>query len=136
MSRPIEGHLGEYRTPKDVFREAIQEMLERGARARCRFRDADSSVRAEVARNGRNLQIKLPCPYRVGLVEVLLEQGVTVPDGWRIVRFRRKSLLFPGRITYLAPQEDLDRVVVFLDNFFAHTCRKGRNYAVVASVRP
>lgn len=136
MSWPDEGHLVEYPTPQDVFREALQEMLERAARSRCRFGDADSSVRVEVARKGRNLQIKLPYPYRVGLADVLMEQGVTVPEGWRIVRFRRKGLLLQGRITYLAPREDLDRVVVFLDNFFANTCPKGRGYAVLASVRP
>lgn len=131
----MDGHFDRHPTPKDVIREAIGAMLEREEDLPCRFDDADSSAWVEVARSGRDLQIKLSYPHRDGFAGVLIEQGTLVPDRWRLVRFRRKSFLFPGQLTYLAPQEDLDRVVAFIDNYFADTCLKGRTYALLESVR-
>jgi hypothetical protein len=135
MRRTIDNQPVEYPTPKDVFQVALQEMLKRGAGTRCRFDDADSSIWAEVAPNGRGLHIKLPCPHRDRLEDVLIEQVLSGPNHWPIVEFRGKGLLSQGRITYLAPPEDLDGITAFIDNFFVNACPKGRRYRVLGSVQ-
>jgi hypothetical protein len=135
MRRTIEDQPVKYRTPKDVFQVALKEMLDRGAGTWCHFDDADSSVWAEVAPNGRGLHIKLPCPHWDRLEDVLIEQILSGSNDWPIIEFRRKGLLSQGRITYLAPPEDLDGITAFIDNFFVSMCPKGRKYRVLGSVQ-
>jgi len=134
MRSTIEDQVVEYPTAKDVFQVAIKEMLESGAGTWCHFDDVDSSVWAEVAPNGQGLHIKLSCPHPDRLGDLLVEHVLSGSDDWRIVEFRRKSLLCQGRITFLAPPEDLDGIAAFIDNFFASTCPKGRSYCVLGSV--
>jgi hypothetical protein len=135
MRRTIDNQPVEYPTPKDVFHAALQEMRKRGAGTWCRFDDADSSVWAEVAPDGQGLYIRLSCPRPDRLGDVLVEQVLSGPDHWPIVEFRRKGLLSQGRITYLAPPEDLERITAFIDKFFINACPKGRRYCVLGSVQ-
>jgi hypothetical protein len=135
MRRTIEDQVVEYPTARDVFRIAIQGMLERGAGTWCHFDDADSSVWAEVASDGQGLRIKLSCPYPDRLGDVLVERILSGCDLWQIVEFRRKSLLSQGHIAVLAPPEDLEGITAFLDSFFANTCPNGHNYCVLGSVQ-
>ncbi len=134
MRRTIDDQPVLYPTSMDVFQVALKEMLERGAGSRCHFDDVDSSVWAEVAPNGRGLHIKLSCPHPGRLNDVLVEQVLSGSDHWQIVEFRRESLLSQGRITFLAPPDDLDEMTAFIDDFFVNTCPKGRGYCVLGSV--
>jgi hypothetical protein len=135
MRRTSEDQVVEYPTAKDVFQVGIKEMLECGAGTWCHFDDVDSSVWAEVAPNGQGLHIKLSCPHPDRLGDVLVQQVLSGSDHWQIIEFRRKSLLSQGRIAFLAPQEDLEGITAFIDNFFANTCPKGRDYRVLGSVQ-
>jgi hypothetical protein len=135
MRRTIEDQPVEYPTAKDVFQVALREMLATGAGTWCHFDDVDSSVWAEVAPNGQGLHIKLSCPRPDRLEDVLVAQILSGSDHWRVVEFRRKSLLSQGRITFLAPPEDLEGITSFMDNFFVNTCPKGRSYCVLGSVQ-
>jgi hypothetical protein len=134
MRRTIEDQVVEYPTAKDVFHVALKEMLEGGAGTRSHFDDVDSSVWAEIVPDGQGLHIKLSCPWPDRLGDVLIQQVLSGSDHWRVIEFRRRSLLSQGRITFLVPPEDLEGIAAFIDNFFVNTCPKGRGYSVLGSV--
>ena len=135
IDRSIENPSAKPSAPPDIFRAAIQETLKRRDGSWCHFNNVDSSVWAEVAPSAEGLRIHLPYLHEEGLGGVLAEQGVNVPERWRIVEFYGKNRRFPDCVTYLAPEEDLGRIILFIDRFFANTDRKGANYGVCGSVR-
>ena len=134
MSRLIKSHSVEYPTARDVFRAIIEETLKLGEDSWGHFDDADSSVWAEIRPHERGLLVNLPYPYREEPEEVFAKKGLSVPDHWQADTFRRKGFLTHGYITYLAPQEDLDRIIAFLDRFFTCMSEKGPSYHVSGDV--
>jgi len=135
IDRSVENPSAKHSTPLDIFRAAIQETLKRGEGSWCHFNNVDSSVWAEVTPSAQGLHIHLPYLHEEGLEGVLAEQGASVPEHWRVIEFYRKNRRFPDCVTYLAPEEDLGRVILFIDRFFANMDRKGASYRVCGSVR-
>ncbi len=74
-------------------------------------------------------------PAQGGTRGCLGRAGSACSQRQRIVEFHSRNRRFPDCVTYLAPKEDLGRVILFIDRFFANTDRKGASYRVCGSLR-
>ena len=119
----------EYPTPRLLVERMVSELASSREWGWVTFETKHMMHFVEVALEGDDeLVINAAYGFSEDYRTLFARQQVTIPDGWRVTKFKKKGWLGTGTMLLTTGVRDVDRITLFVDRLFLALYGEERSY--------
>ena len=119
----------EYQTPRVLVERMVAELVSSQRWSWITFETTPMKHFVEVAYDGGDeLEISVAYGFSEDYQSLFTRQDVTIPDGWRVTKFKQKGWLGGGTMLLATGVRDIDRIAGFIDRVFPALYGEAQDY--------
>jgi hypothetical protein len=128
-SKTFRSGTSEYPTARVLVERMVAELVSSQKWSWVTFETKSMKYFIEVALEGESkLIINVAYGFSEDYQSLFANQGVTIPEGWKVSKFKKKGWLGSGTMLLTTGIRDIDRVAEFIDRLFPVLYGEPQNY--------
>lgn len=125
----------EHPTPRSLIQHMVAQLVASQHWSWVTFETKPMKHFVEVAHEGVELIMNVAYPFKEEYKALFAEQGVTIPENWRVSEFKKKDWITAGTMLLVTNINDQEQVAEFVDRLFPALYGEDVSYKLAGTYR-